>query len=220
MSRAVDAVPTLARNSLPIRCSQRCANWRYRSSMWATPAAAVVGVRFPAVGVEFGVGAAAQFGCGVPDAAGVEADQVEPATNVGVGERGAHARDGVDRRRPWSARVHHQHPDAVTGCGYSDHRQLRLCAFGIGVVDREPPLCRTVRSGCRWCRRRTVRSRPRPAVDRRSRSTAPSGVADAVGHATPATSTHASSVAPPLPTRHMAVIVARASRPDDGAIGR
>ena len=99
--------------------------------------AAVVGVRFPTVGVEFGVGAAAQFGGGVPDAAGVEADQVEPAANVGVGERGAHAHDGVDRRRPWPAGIHHQHPDAVTGRGYADDRQLCLCAFGIGVIERD-----------------------------------------------------------------------------------
>src|SRR6478609_9406249 len=40
----------------------------------------------------------------------------------------------------------------------------------------------------------------------------PSGVADADGLVIPATSTQASSVAPPLPTRHMAIRVACPSR--------
>ena len=174
---------------------------------------AVVGVGLPPVGVEFSVGAATQFRCRVPDPAWVEADQVEPATDLCVCERDAHACDGVDRGGSRPARVHHQAPRdghrwPVSGSPpiapvrlrdwrsrrEPQHRAALRRRDGAGVADE------------------LVDSQPRPAPDRRSGSPRPSGVADAAGHATPAASTHASSVAPPRPTRHMAVIVARRSR--------
>ena len=137
MSLAADAVPTLARKSLPTRSRAALRELPVQGFDVRDACLAVVGVGFPSVGVEFGIGAAAQFGRGVSDTARVEAHQVEPAADVGVGERGAHARDGVDRRRPWATRVHHQHPDAVPSRRYSDNSQLCLCAFGIGVIDRD-----------------------------------------------------------------------------------
>ena len=69
------------------------------------------------------------------DAARIEAHQVEPAHDVRVGERRAHAGDGVDGRRAGSARVDHQHADPVARRGDADDRQLCLCAFGFRVVD-------------------------------------------------------------------------------------
>jgi len=47
---------------------------------------AVVGHRLTAERVEFGVGAAAQFRRGMADAARIDAHQIEPAGDVGVGE--------------------------------------------------------------------------------------------------------------------------------------
>ena len=78
---------------------------------------AVVGHRLAAVRVEFGVGAAAQFRCRVSDAARVDADQVEVLRDLGVGQAGAHAGDGVDGRGAGPAGVDHEYADLVAVAG-------------------------------------------------------------------------------------------------------
>jgi len=96
---------------------------------------AVVGHRLATVRVELGVGPAAQLRRGVADPARIDAHQVESSGDVGVGQRRAHAGDGVHGRRARSAGVDHEHTDPVAGRGDADHRQLSLGAFGFGVVD-------------------------------------------------------------------------------------
>ena len=87
----------LARNSVPIRSSAELRELAVELLDVRDAGGAVVGHRFGAERVELGVGAAAQLGCGMPDAARVDADQVEAAHDVRVGQRCAHAGDGVDR---------------------------------------------------------------------------------------------------------------------------
>src|SRR6476661_1662588 len=96
---------------------------------------AVVGHRLAAVRVEFRVGAAAQFRRRVPDAAGVDAHQVEVLRDLGVGEARAHAGDGIDRRGAGPAGVDHEYADLLARRRHSDNGQLRLCAFGFRIVE-------------------------------------------------------------------------------------
>ena len=135
MSRADDAVPTLARNSVPIRCAHASRELAVERFDVRDACGAVVGHRLTAERVEFGVGAAPQLRRGMADAARIDADQVESAQDVGVGQRRAHAGDGVDGRGARPARVDHEHADPVAGGRDADHRQLCLCAFGFGVID-------------------------------------------------------------------------------------
>jgi hypothetical protein len=100
------------------------------------PGGAVVGQRLAAVGVELGVGAAADLGRGVPDAARVEPDQVEAAGQVGAGEVGRHGGDGVHGRRARPAGVDHQRTDALARGRHPDDGQLCLRPFRIRIVDR------------------------------------------------------------------------------------
>ena len=98
---------------------------------------AVVDHRFAPVGIELRVGLAAQRRRGMADAAGIEAHQVEPAADLRARQLGSHRGDHVDCRCPGPTRIDQQRSDPRTGRRNADHRELRLRASRVVVVDRD-----------------------------------------------------------------------------------
>ena len=211
MSRAVDAVPTLARNALPIRSSSPATNCGRRFDV-RDARRAVVDHRFASVGVELGVGAAAQLRAsnGRRRAGRTPTRSKRRRMSVSA-SAGAHAGDGVDGRRAGAAGVDHQRADALAGGRYPDDGQLCLCALRIRVVDRDGHGAALRGRDVAGVADELFTAAPyrwlAVGLCRRSLGRGVCG-----GHVTPATSTHASSAAPLLPARRMADMVARTSR--------
>ncbi len=94
----------------------------------------VVDLWVGALPVIVGIGVAPHRGLGGPDAAGVEADEVEALPHrVGNVVEQRHCR--ADARLPRTAGVDHQGTDLVAGRLDPQQRQLRDVAVGLAVVD-------------------------------------------------------------------------------------